>query len=56
MTFLGLLALENRVRKNAEIVVKQLRQARVDTLLVTGDNVLTSIRVAKMCKIVDDTE
>jgi cation-transporting ATPase 13A3/4/5 len=28
----------------------------VETLLVTGDNVLTSIRVAKMSKIVDETE
>ncbi|CAD8166784.1 unnamed protein product [Paramecium octaurelia] len=56
LTFLCFLVLENRVKDNAEQVIQQLKSAKIDIILVTGDNVLTSMRVARQTRVVEENE
>ncbi|XP_034846625.1 probable cation-transporting ATPase 13A5 [Mirounga leonina] len=52
MTFLGLLIMENRLKKETKPVLKELREARIRTVMITGDNLQTAITVAKNSEMI----
>ncbi|XP_028650762.1 probable cation-transporting ATPase 13A4 [Erpetoichthys calabaricus] len=47
LIFLGLLILENRLKVETEPVLLELRNARIRSVMVTGDNLQTAVTVAK---------
>ncbi|KAL3862276.1 hypothetical protein ACJMK2_008257, partial [Sinanodonta woodiana] len=56
LEFLGLIVMENRLKPNTTSVIKQLRDANIRTVMVTGDNMLTALSVARECGMVDPEE
>uniref|UniRef100_A0A3Q3IU56 Polyamine-transporting ATPase 13A3 n=1 Tax=Monopterus albus TaxID=43700 RepID=A0A3Q3IU56_MONAL len=52
MEFLGLIIMQNKIKDETAGVLHQLRQANIRTLMVTGDNMLTAISVARDCGMV----
>ncbi|NXL62474.1 AT134 ATPase, partial [Chordeiles acutipennis] len=47
LTFLGLLIMENRLKRETKPVLEELSAARIRSVMVTGDNIQTAITVAK---------
>ncbi|XP_067329962.1 polyamine-transporting ATPase 13A3-like isoform X1 [Channa argus] len=52
MEFLGLIIMQNKIKPETAGVLCELRQANIRTLMVTGDNMLTAISVARDCGMV----
>uniref|UniRef100_A0A665U6F0 Polyamine-transporting ATPase 13A3 n=1 Tax=Echeneis naucrates TaxID=173247 RepID=A0A665U6F0_ECHNA len=52
MEFLGLIVMQNKIKQETAGVLHELRQANIRTLMVTGDNMLTAISVARDCGMV----
>ncbi|XP_029309994.1 probable cation-transporting ATPase 13A3 isoform X2 [Cottoperca gobio] len=52
MEFLGLIVMQNKIKEETAGVLRELRQANIRTLMVTGDNMLTAISVARDCGMV----
>lgn len=52
LDFLGFVILENRLKPGSEKVIKTLNDANIRTVMVTGDNILTALSVAKDCDMV----
>lgn len=52
LTFVGILIFQNRLKPVTKDVITKLQQARVRTVMVTGDNALTAVSVARQCGIV----
>ncbi|KAL7991170.1 hypothetical protein Chor_012825 [Crotalus horridus] len=55
MTFLGLLVMENRLKSETKPVLQELRQARIRSVMVTGDNLQTAITVARSSGMLPST-
>ncbi|XP_021372586.1 probable cation-transporting ATPase 13A3 isoform X2 [Mizuhopecten yessoensis] len=53
LLFLGLLIMENKLKHESSPVISQLRDANIRTIMVTGDNILTALSVARECGMVD---
>src|SRR4051812_45535150 len=53
LTFLGLIILENKVKPESEPTLQILRQAAIRCVMITGDNGLTAVTVAKECKLIE---
>lgn len=53
MKFLGLVVFENRLKPQTTGVISELNEANIRTVMITGDNLLTGISVAKECGILD---
>ncbi|KAL8601674.1 hypothetical protein ACOMHN_033850 [Nucella lapillus] len=49
LTFLGLLVMENRLKPETTPIIHQLLEANIRTIMVTGDNMLTALSVAREC-------
>nr|XP_020468149.1 probable cation-transporting ATPase 13A2 isoform X2 [Monopterus albus]XP_020468150.1 probable cation-transporting ATPase 13A2 isoform X2 [Monopterus albus] len=49
MQFLGLLMMKNLVKPESPRVINTLRLAHLRSVMVTGDNILTAVNVAKSC-------
>lgn len=45
--FLGLVIMENKLKSITTPIINQLHDAHIRTIMVTGDNVLTAISVAR---------
>lgn len=56
MNFSGFLIFENRIKKESPKAICQLLLAGIKTVMVTGDNILTSICVSRSCGIVRPNE
>ncbi|XP_032388414.1 probable cation-transporting ATPase 13A3 isoform X4 [Etheostoma spectabile] len=56
MEFLGLIIMQNKIKEETAGVLRELRQANIRTLMVTGDNMLTAISVARECGMVRANE
>lgn len=56
LTLLGLIILENRLKPESAGVLDTLRSADIRIIMVTGDNMLTALSVARDCGIVLPTE
>uniref|UniRef100_A0A8C3WLU2 Cation-transporting ATPase n=1 Tax=Catagonus wagneri TaxID=51154 RepID=A0A8C3WLU2_9CETA len=52
LTFLGLLVMENRLKKETKPVLKELSEARIRTVMITGDNLQTAITVARNSEMI----
>ncbi|XP_055481195.1 probable cation-transporting ATPase 13A5 [Psammomys obesus] len=52
LEFLGLLIMENRLKKETKPVLKELMEARIRTVMITGDNLQTAITVAKSSEMI----
>ncbi|XP_069683433.1 polyamine-transporting ATPase 13A3-like isoform X2 [Periplaneta americana] len=56
LEFLGMFVLENRLKMESQPVINVLKAARIKVVMITGDNVLTAISVAKECDIIEPGE
>ncbi|KAK6639831.1 hypothetical protein RUM43_008106 [Polyplax serrata] len=52
LTLLGLVVLENKLKPQTTGVIKELKDANIRTIIVTGDNMMTALSVARDCGIV----
>ena len=52
LEFLGLIIMENRLKPASVGVIRELKNADIRTIMVTGDNILTAVSVARDCGIV----
>jgi cation-transporting P-type ATPase 13A2 len=52
LIFLGFIVFENKLKASTPSVLSQLRQAKIRTVMCTGDNILTAISVARECELV----
>ncbi|KAL5614186.1 hypothetical protein BROUX41_000025 [Berkeleyomyces rouxiae] len=55
LEFLGFIIFENRLKPSTKDVLVELRKANIGTVMVTGDNILTAISVARECTLLDET-
>ncbi|NXC98059.1 AT134 ATPase, partial [Certhia familiaris] len=55
LTFLGLLIMENRLKKETKPVLEELNAACIRSVMVTGDNIQTAITVAKNAGMIAPT-
>ena len=55
LDFLGLIILENRIKAETKPVIRQLQNANLRTIMVTGDHIQTAVSVAKECSMIDKT-
>ncbi|KAL2312417.1 Cation-transporting ATPase [Schizosaccharomyces pombe] len=49
LDFCGFIVFENKLKSTTATVIRELNDARIRTVMCTGDNVLTSICVGKRC-------
>ncbi|TGZ62437.1 hypothetical protein CRM22_007440 [Opisthorchis felineus] len=54
LLFLGYLIMENRLKKESNSVIQTLKDANIRPVMVTGDNMLTAISVARDCEFIDE--
>ncbi|KAJ2280135.1 hypothetical protein EV176_001163 [Coemansia sp. RSA 451] len=52
LVFLGFLVFENRLKPATASVLCELRDARIRTIMCTGDNPLTAVSVAQECSLI----
>ncbi|XP_069120261.1 polyamine-transporting ATPase 13A3-like isoform X2 [Argopecten irradians] len=53
LRFLGLMVMENRLKPSSESVIHDLKEANIRPVMVTGDNMLTALSVARECGMID---
>ncbi|KAM6258230.1 putative cation-transporting ATPase 13A4 [Porphyrio hochstetteri] len=56
LTFLGLLIMENRLKKETKPVLEELSAAHIRSVMVTGDNIQTAVTVAKNAGMIPPTD
>lgn len=54
--FCGLLIMENKLKPETKEVIEELNESLMKSIMITGDNVLTAINVAKKSGIVKDNQ
>uniref|UniRef100_A0A8C5GP46 Polyamine-transporting ATPase 13A3 n=1 Tax=Gouania willdenowi TaxID=441366 RepID=A0A8C5GP46_GOUWI len=52
MEFLGLIIMQNKLKAETPAVLQDLHRANIRTVMVTGDNMLTAISVARDCGMI----
>lgn len=52
LQFSGLIVMENRLKPQTQGVIRQLQEANIKVVMVTGDNVQTAVSVARECGMV----
>ncbi|CAH1276951.1 ATP13A3 [Branchiostoma lanceolatum] len=52
LTFLGLMVMQNALKPETTPIIHQLNGANISTVMITGDNILTAVSVARECKMV----
>ncbi|KAM9795903.1 polyamine-transporting ATPase 13A3 isoform X1 [Syngnathus typhle] len=52
MEFLGLIIMQNKLKTETPAVLQDLHRANIRTVMVTGDNMLTAISVARDCGMI----
>ncbi|KYO40009.1 putative cation-transporting ATPase 13A2 isoform A [Alligator mississippiensis] len=52
LAFLGLLIMENRLKRETKPVLEELSAARIRSVMVTGDNLQTAVTVAKNSEMI----
>ena len=52
LTFVGLIIFENKLKPTTTSTIVQLNNAKLRTVMCTGDNILTAISVARECSLV----
>jgi len=54
--FIGFLIMENKLKPVTTKIINDLHKANIRTVMVTGDNVLTAISVARQCEMVKPSQ
>ncbi|XP_042314211.1 LOW QUALITY PROTEIN: polyamine-transporting ATPase 13A3 [Sceloporus undulatus] len=52
MDFMGLIVMQNKLKQETPAVLEDLHKAGIRTVMVTGDNMLTAISVARDCGMI----
>nr|XP_013815063.1 PREDICTED: probable cation-transporting ATPase 13A3 [Apteryx mantelli mantelli] len=52
MDFMGLVIMQNKLKQETPAVLEDLHKANIRTVMVTGDNMLTAISVARDCGMI----
>ena len=52
LEFYGFLIMQNRIKPETPAIINELREAALRTVMVTGDNLLTALNVARKCGMV----
>ncbi|XP_062337237.1 polyamine-transporting ATPase 13A3-like isoform X3 [Osmerus eperlanus] len=52
MEFLGLIIMQNKLKEETAGVLEELRRANIRMVMVTGDNMLTAVSVARDCGMI----
>ncbi|XP_075058359.1 polyamine-transporting ATPase 13A3 isoform X2 [Mixophyes fleayi] len=52
MAFLGLIIMQNKLKPETPAVLEDLRKAKIRMVMITGDNMLTAISVARDCGMI----
>ncbi|KAK4156495.1 hypothetical protein C8A00DRAFT_12607 [Chaetomidium leptoderma] len=55
LDFVGFIIFENKLKPTTAPVIKELLDSNIGTVMVTGDNILTAISVARECGMIDKT-
>ncbi|KAL2263022.1 hypothetical protein VTK26DRAFT_8547 [Humicola hyalothermophila] len=55
LDFVGFIIFENKLKPTTTSVLKELLESNIGTVMVTGDNILTAISVARECGMVSKT-
>ncbi|XP_032302478.1 probable cation-transporting ATPase 13A4 isoform X2 [Coturnix japonica] len=55
LTFLGLLIMENRLKRETKPVLEELSAAHIRSVMVTGDNIQTAVTVARNAGMISPT-
>lgn len=53
LDFVGFIIFENKLKPTTAGVIKELLDSNIGTVMVTGDNILTAISVARECELMD---
>ena len=53
LDFIGFVIFENKLKPTTTGVLKELLKANIASVMVTGDNILTAISVARECGLLD---
>ncbi|XP_075987270.1 polyamine-transporting ATPase 13A3-like [Anticarsia gemmatalis] len=56
LEFLGLVIMENRLKGATTGIIRELKEANIHVVMITGDNILTAVSVAKECGILRSDE
>ena len=51
LSFLGFIVLQNHLKPETAGILKELHIANIKTLMITGDNLLTAVAIAKECAL-----
>ncbi|KAM5291918.1 polyamine-transporting ATPase 13A3 [Ctenodactylus gundi] len=52
MEFMGLIIMQNKLKQETPAVLEDLHKANIRTVMVTGDNMLTAVSVARDCGMI----
>ncbi|KAJ1655293.1 hypothetical protein IWQ61_004935, partial [Dispira simplex] len=52
LTFLGLLLFKNNLKEDTAAAIHELREGSTRTVMITGDNALTGVYIARACEMV----
>ncbi|KAB1283711.1 putative cation-transporting ATPase 13A3 [Camelus dromedarius] len=52
MDFMGLIIMQNKLKRETPAVLEDLHKANIRTVMVTGDNMLTAVSVARDCGMI----
>ncbi|XP_006873192.1 PREDICTED: probable cation-transporting ATPase 13A3 [Chrysochloris asiatica] len=52
MSFMGLIIMQNKLKQETPAVLEDLHKANIRTVMVTGDNMLTAVSVARDCGMI----
>ncbi|KAI0459760.1 hypothetical protein F5B21DRAFT_511042 [Xylaria acuta] len=55
LDFVGFIVFENKLKPTTAAVLRELNQSNIGSIMVTGDNILTAISVARNCGLVERT-
>ncbi|KAL8188337.1 UNVERIFIED_CONTAM: hypothetical protein K2H54_065724, partial [Gekko kuhli] len=56
MGFLGLIIMQNKLKRETPAVLEDLHRANIRTVMVTGDNLLTAVSVARDCGMIQPSD
>ncbi|KAL1842496.1 hypothetical protein VTJ49DRAFT_5102 [Mycothermus thermophilus] len=55
LEFVGFIIFENKLKPTTSAVIQELLDSNIGTVMVTGDNILTAVSVARECGMIDKT-
>ncbi|KAK3951244.1 hypothetical protein QBC32DRAFT_239772 [Pseudoneurospora amorphoporcata] len=55
LDFVGFIVFENKLKPATAPVLKELAESNIGSVMVTGDNILTAISVARECSLINKT-